>query len=82
MLSDGVLKTFVTPHFDGSQVSVTSLMVDRDGNLWVGTEAGGVVRIHGDAVERYRQTDGLSAIPCGPCLRTAKASSGPEPRAA
>jgi signal transduction histidine kinase/ligand-binding sensor domain-containing protein len=59
-LSDGVLKTFVTPHFDGSTVSVTSLMVDRDGNLWAGTDAAGVVRIHGDAVERYRQTDGLS----------------------
>ena len=59
-LSDGVLKTFVTRDFDGSKVSVTSLMVDRDGNLWVGTDARGVVRIHGDAVERYRQTDGLS----------------------
>jgi len=59
-LSDGVLKTFVTPHFDGSTVSVTSLMIDRDGNLWAGTDAAGVVRIHGDAVERYRQTDGLS----------------------
>ena len=59
-LSDGVLKTFVTPHFDGSTVSVTSLMVDRDGNLWAGTDAAGVVRIRGGAVERYRQTDGLS----------------------
>ena len=59
-LRDGVLKTFVTPHFDGSKISVTSLMVDRDGNLWAGTDAAGVVRIHGDAVERYRQTDGLS----------------------
>ena len=59
-LSGGVLRTFVTPHFDGSQFGVTSLMADRDGNLWVGTEAQGVVRIHGDAVERYRQTDGLS----------------------
>ena len=59
-LRDGVLKTFGTPHFDGSTVSVTSLMVDRDGNLWAGTDAAGVVRIQGDAVERYRQTDGLS----------------------
>ena len=59
-LEDGVLKTFVTPHFDGSEVSVTSLMVDRDGSLWVGTDAGGVVRIHGATVERYRKTDGLS----------------------
>lgn len=59
-LRDGVLKTFVTPHFDGSKVSVTSLMVDRDGNLWAGTDAAGVVRIRGGTVERYRQTDGLS----------------------
>jgi signal transduction histidine kinase/ligand-binding sensor domain-containing protein len=59
-LRDGVLKTFVTPHLDGSTLSVTSLMVDRDGNLWAGTDAGGVVRVHGDSVERYRQTDGLS----------------------
>jgi ligand-binding sensor domain-containing protein len=80
-LRDGVLKTFVTPHFDGSTVSVTSLMVDRDGNLWAGTDASGVVRIHGDAVERYRQMTAFRD-PCGPCPKTAKASSGPEPRAA
>ena len=59
-LSDGVLKTFVTSHFDGSTVSVTSLMLDRHGSLWVATDAAGVVRIHGDGVERYRHTDGLS----------------------
>ena len=59
-LSDGVLSTFLTPHFDGSGVDVTSLMVDRDANLWAGTDASGVLRIHGDAVERYRQADGLS----------------------
>ena len=35
-------------------------MFDRDGNLWVGTDAKGVVRIRGDAVEHYGQTDGLS----------------------
>ena len=31
------MKPFVTPSFDGSTVSVTSLLVDRDGNLWVAT---------------------------------------------
>ena len=59
-LSGAMVKPFVTPSFDGSTVSVTSLLVDRDGSLWVGTDARGVVRIHGDAVEHYRQTDGLS----------------------
>jgi signal transduction histidine kinase/ligand-binding sensor domain-containing protein len=60
-LSDGVLKPFGIAPFDGrTTISVTSLLMDRDGNLWVATDATGVVRIHGEAVERYRQTDGLS----------------------
>lgn len=59
-LRDGVLKTFVSEHLDGSELSVTSLMVDRDGSLWVATDAGGVVRIQNGAMERYRQPDGLS----------------------
>jgi signal transduction histidine kinase/ligand-binding sensor domain-containing protein len=59
-LRGGVLKTFVTPQLDGSTISVTSLMADRDGNLWVATDDAGVVRIAGGAVERYRHTDGLS----------------------
>jgi signal transduction histidine kinase/ligand-binding sensor domain-containing protein len=59
-LRDGALQPFATPRFDGSSVGVTSLLVDRDDNLWVGTDADGIVRLHGTAVERYRQTDGLS----------------------
>ena len=59
-LSDGALKPFGVAPFDRNTISVTSLMLDRDGNLWVATDAEGVVRIHGEAVERYRQTDGLS----------------------
>jgi signal transduction histidine kinase/ligand-binding sensor domain-containing protein len=59
-LKNGVVTPFVTPTFDGSRLSVTSLMIDRDGNLWVGTDAKGVFRIHGDAVEHYGHTEGLS----------------------
>lgn len=59
-LRDGVLKTFVGEHLDGGELGVTSLMVDRDGSLWVATEAGGVLRLRAGAVERYRQPDGLS----------------------
>lgn len=59
-LGDGVLKPFVSEHLDDSELSVTSLLVDRDGSLWVATDAGGLLRIRDDAVERYRQTDGLS----------------------
>ena len=59
-LKDGAVKPFVTPTFDGSKLSVTSLMFDRDGNLWVGTDAKGLFRIYGDAVEHYGHTEGLS----------------------
>ena len=59
-LKDGVLKAFVTPSFDGTTIAVTSMLFDRDGNLWVGTDAKGLFRIHGDAVEHYGRTEGLS----------------------
>jgi signal transduction histidine kinase/streptogramin lyase len=59
-LKDGVVKPFVTPNFDGSKLSVTSLMFDRDGNLWVGTDATGIFRIDGNTVEHYTHTEGLS----------------------
>lgn len=59
-LKQGAFKSFVTSTFDGSKFSVTSLMVDHDGNLWVATDAQGLFRIHGDAVEHYGHTDGLS----------------------
>ncbi len=59
-LKDGDLQPFVTPTFDGSKLSVTSVMFDRDGNLWVGTDAQGLFRIHGNAMEHYGHTEGLS----------------------
>jgi signal transduction histidine kinase/ligand-binding sensor domain-containing protein len=59
-LKEGAVKPFVTPTFDGSRLSVTSLMVDRDGNLWVGTDAKGLFRTHGNAVEHFGHTEGLS----------------------
>ncbi len=59
-MKDGAVKPFVTSIFDGSKLSVSSIMFDRDGNLWVGTDAKGVFRIRGNAVEHYGHTDGLS----------------------
>ncbi len=59
-LKEGAVKPFITPTFDGTKLSVTSMMFDRDGNLWVGTDAKGVFRIHGNVVDHYDHTDGLS----------------------
>ena len=37
------------------------LIVDRDGNLWVATQGKGLFRIHGNDVDHYGRTDGMSS---------------------
>ena len=60
-LIGGTVKPFVTPTFDGSKVVVSVMISDRDGNLWVGTAGKGIFRIHGNVVDHYQGTDGLSS---------------------
>ena len=59
-LTGGELKSFATRGFDGSKIPVTTMLVDRDGNLWVGSVGQGLFRIREDRVEHYGRTDGLS----------------------
>lgn len=59
-LVDGALKPLLAPGIDGSSLSVTALLTDRQGSLWIGTEAEGIYRIHGGKVDRFRSSDGLS----------------------
>ncbi len=59
-LKDADLRPFVTPTFNGSSFDIGTLMFDHDGNLWVGTKAKGLFRIHGNTVEHYDHTNGLS----------------------
>jgi signal transduction histidine kinase/ligand-binding sensor domain-containing protein len=59
-LTGGRVKPFVTPTFDGSMVVVNAMISDRDGDLWVGTLGKGIFRLHGDIVDQYQRTDGLS----------------------
>jgi len=59
-LKDGAVKPFVTPTFNGSSFDIGTLMFDHDGNLWLGTVGKGLLRIHGNTVEHYDHTNGLS----------------------
>ncbi|MFZ0705411.1 MAG: two-component regulator propeller domain-containing protein [Candidatus Korobacteraceae bacterium] len=60
-LKDGLFRPFITPTFDGSELSVYDMMVDRDGSLWVASLGKGIFRIRGDVVENYGRTEGLSS---------------------
>ncbi len=52
----------VTQGFDGTKLEVTTLFLDRDHSLWVGTVKDGIYRIHDNAVDHFRHSDGLSGI--------------------
>lgn len=54
-------KPFITSEFDSSTLRVYSLLLDRDGALWVGTLGQGLYRIRGRHVDRFRKADGMSS---------------------
>ncbi|WP_263358902.1 ligand-binding sensor domain-containing protein [Acidicapsa ligni] len=56
----GALKPFLAPGLDGSSLDVTVLLSDRQGSLWIGTEAQGIYRIRNGKIDRFRSSDGLS----------------------
>ena len=60
-LLGGNVKPFVTPAFDGTKITVTKLLVDADGNLWVATAGKGILRIRGNVLEHYGRAEGLSS---------------------
>jgi hypothetical protein len=60
-LVQGQWKSWVTSGFDSSDLSVTALLMDRQGALWIGTSARGIYRIYQDKVEHFRSADGLSS---------------------
>ena len=55
------LKPFSAPKLNGETLKVIALLVDRQGNLWVGTDNQGIYRIHGADVDHFGSVDGLSA---------------------
>ncbi len=58
---DGALKPFVVPKLNGEALEIETLFIDRQGNLWVGTDTLGIYRIHGTDVDHFGSADGLSS---------------------
>jgi len=59
-LVDGVLKPFVVPKSNGETLPGGLLLIDRQNNLWVGTDNEGIYKISGSSVDRYSSNSGLS----------------------
>jgi PAS domain S-box-containing protein len=63
--SGGKWTSYVVPGFDGARVHSHTLLVDRRGTLWVGTENDGLYRISGGVADHYGVSDGLSGNSVG-----------------
>lgn len=59
-LTGSVWKPFVTSELDGNTLEVSTLFLDRENALWIGTSGKGIYRIHDGRVDRFRSADGLS----------------------
>jgi signal transduction histidine kinase/ligand-binding sensor domain-containing protein len=60
-MTQGVWKPFVTADFDSSTLEVSTLFMDRENALWIGTNKHGIYRIHDGQVDRFHSADGLSS---------------------
>jgi len=45
----------------GSEVSVTALLRDHDGGLWIGTADRGLLHVHNRSTDNFTEADGLSS---------------------
>ena len=60
-LRNGVLTPVVLPNFDGSKLLIERILEDSDKNLWIATYGNGIYRIHGQTVDHFGRSDGLSS---------------------
>jgi signal transduction histidine kinase/ligand-binding sensor domain-containing protein len=58
---NGALKTYSVPGMDGSSLDIQAILVDRDENLWIGTNNDGLYHVHGGVADHFSSADGLSS---------------------
>jgi len=57
----GVIQPFAVPKLNGETLRIFTLLIDRQGSLWVGTLNQGLYRIHGTDVDHFGSANGLSS---------------------
>ncbi len=60
-LREGVWRDYILPGLDGSEMHVSSLLRDREGDLWLGTANNGLYRVHAGQADHFGSADGLSS---------------------
>jgi signal transduction histidine kinase/ligand-binding sensor domain-containing protein len=58
--SNGKWSGYVVPGFNGAMIRSTSLFIDRNQSLWIGTQYQGLYRIHNGVADHYGSANGLS----------------------
>lgn len=59
-LQGDVLRSYVTPEFDGRKLAVSPMLVDSNNALWIGTQDDGLYRLHAGKASHIGRRDGLS----------------------
>lgn len=59
-LVDGHWRPFITSDLDTTTLSVSALLLDREGALWIGTLQHGIYRVYQRRVEHFSSVNGLS----------------------
>jgi len=55
------MQPFAVPKLNGETLEVCTLLIDRQGSLWVGTLNQGLYRIHGTDVDHFGSANGLTS---------------------
>lgn len=62
---NGVWKGYVVPGINGPAMDVSTLMLDRDNGLWIGTLNRGIYRVHDGKADHFGSEEGLSSDSVG-----------------
>ncbi len=60
-LREGVWRDYILPGLDGPEMHVSTLLRDREGDLWLGTANNGLYRVHAGRADHFGSADGLSS---------------------